>query len=370
MSVKLQNRTKGTEVEYRPPLMADIACSDRPDEMRVLATQPRKAIARLVVFFGLIILLAFALNSVITTGLRRIKTSTYGDWNRVMQGRVNADVIISGSSRAASHYDPRAIEDSTGYKAFNLGQNGSQTDVQLAVLKTYLEHNQKPRLIIHNLDAFTFVTTREVFNPALYVPYIKDPEMYQTLKNISPDFVKGRYVPLYGYVVQDMNFAWILGIKNLMGLSPVENHFDGFAPQTKRWTGDFQSFKANNPNGVSFAIEPKGMQVVEQLIRLCQDNGIQLIFVYSPEYAEMQSLETNRKQIFAEFHSLSAHYHVPVWDYSGWKYAGDRDLFYNSQHLNSDGAALFSADVAARLKEYLSSQPSPAAVSELVSAQQ
>ena len=88
----------------------------------------------------------FTTNALITSGLKRVKTSSYGAWNQVMQGRVNADVIISGSSRAAYHYDPRAIESVTSRTAFNIGRAGTQTDVQLAVLKAYLEHNQKPAL--------------------------------------------------------------------------------------------------------------------------------------------------------------------------------------------------------------------------------
>ncbi len=369
MLVEAQNRKVIKRAEYEPVLPMDIAPLESQlltngareainhNQVHVVTVQARKTVARLVGFFSLILVLAFGLNALITSGLRLIKTSTYGTWNEVMLGEVNADVIISGSSRAASHYDPRAIKAKTGYTAFNLGQNGSQTDVQLAVLRTYLEHNRKPRLVIHNLDAFSFVTTREVFNPALYVPYLQDPELYQTLKQISPDFVRGRYLPLYGYVVQDMNFAWVLGLERLLGRSPVEDHFAGFAPQPKKWTDDFQNFKANNPNGVSFAIEPKGIQAVEQLIRLCHDNKIQLLFVYSPEYSEMQSLENNREEIFSEFRSLSSRYHIPIWDYSNWRYVSERDYFYNSQHLNANGAAVFSADIASRLQEYLPSQP-------------
>lgn len=350
-------------LRWTPALLVNCPLPDKlpnatdTNQMRVVARVPRtKVVVRLLCFIGFILSLAFGLNALITTGLRMIKTSTYGAWNQVMQGDVNADIIISGSSRAACHYDPRTIKAKTGYSAFNLGQNGSQTDVQLAVLKTYLEHNRKPRLVVHNLDAYTFMTTREVFNPALYVPYLQDPELYKTLKQVDPAFMRGKYLPLYGYVVQDMNFHWALGLRRLLGWSPEEDHFAGFSPQRIRWTDNFENFKKNNPKGVSFAVEPKGIQVLEQLIHLCQDNGIQLVFVYSPEYAEMQSLETNRNEIFSEFQSLSNRYHVPIWDYSDWKYAGNRDYFYNSQHLNSVGAAVFSVDVASQLKRYLPAQ--------------
>jgi hypothetical protein len=315
------------------------------------------ALGRLTCFFGIIVILAFVSNALITAGLRRVKTSSYGAWNQMMQGKVNADVLISGSSRAEYHYDPRTIEATTGLSAFNLGRNGSQTDVEFAVLKTYLEHNRKPRLIVHNLDAFTFVSSRDVYDPALYVPYLRDPELYPTLRQINHDFVKSRYVPLYGYVVQDINFSWVMGFKALLGWSPPQDHFLGFSPRAKQWTDDFQNFRTNNPNGVNFAIERRGVEVLEQLIQLCKANGIKLVFVYSPEYSEMQSLETNRGHIFGEFQRLATRYGVPIWDYSKWKYAGDTAYFYNSQHLNERGAAVFSADLASRLQQYLMVQP-------------
>lgn len=322
---------------------------------------PLGALSRLVCFFALLTGLAFALNAMITSGLRRIKTAEYGAWNQMMEGKINARIVITGSSRAASHYDPRIIEATTGRSAFNLGRNGSQTDMQVAVLKAYLEHNQKPEIVVQNLDAFTFETTRETYAFAQYVPYLYDNELYAPLRKITPDTWKSRYVPLYGYVADDMNFSWMLGIRGFFGWSPKKDFFKGFDPRPKPWTDDFDSFRATNPNGVSWPIEPEGIELMEGLARLCQERGIQLIFVYSPEYSEMQKLTNNRAEVFGHFHDLANRYHIPLWDYSDWPHAADTRYFTNSQHLNAQGAALFSEDVAGRLRRYIAAQASSAA---------
>jgi hypothetical protein len=313
---------------------------------------PWTIVGRLFCFFALIAILAFFLNAMISSGLRRIRTSSFGAENQMMQGKINAQIIISGSSRASSHYDPRIIQAVTRLTAFNMGRNGSQTDVQVAVLRAYLEHNRKPELVIHNLDAFSFVTTREIYDPAQYVPYLDDPVLYSPLKRINPSEWKSRYIPLYGYVVDDMNFSWILGLKGFFGSSPREKLFSGFDPRAKRWSDEFQNFKNNNSKGISFEIEPRGIQDLEELILICKQNGIPLILVYSPEYIEMQELTNNRVEIFNKFHELADRYKVPLWDYSDWKYAGNRGLFQNSQHLNDQGANIFTSDLAERLKEY------------------
>jgi hypothetical protein len=339
------------ESDERKP--AAVATADPKPEVML---EPWKAVRRIACFFGLVVALIFIMNAMITSGLRRLKTSAFGASNQIMDGKVNAQIVISGSSRALAHYDPRTIKEITGRTAFNLGRNGAQTDMQVAFLKAYLAHNQKPEIVVHNLDAFTFVTTREVFDPVEYTPYLYDRDLYSALGKINPNIWKSRYLPLYGYVVEDMNFTWVLGLKGFFGWSPPEDYFLGFNPRSKKWTDDFQNMKANNPNGVSFGIEPEGIRVVEDLIRVCRQNGIQLILVYSPEYAEMQSLTRNRVEVFGLFHELADHSSVPLWDYSDWKYAGNQELFQNSQHLNATGAAIFSADLANRLKAYLAAQ--------------
>ncbi len=163
-------------------------------------------------------------------------------------------------------------------------------------------------------------------------------------------------MPLYGYVVDDMNFSWILGLKGFFGWSPREDFFQGFNPRSAKWSDEFQKFKSANPEGVSWPIDPGGTQSVEELMRLCQQRGIQLILVYSPEYIEMQKLTKNRTEVFNDFHELAARYQVPIWDYSNWKYAGNIEYFQNSQHLNAEGAGVFSEDLANRLKDYLATQ--------------
>lgn len=189
------------------------------------------------------------------------------------------------------------------------------------------------------------------------MPYLYDEALYQPLRKINRDvWWKSRYVPLYGYVVPDMRFNWVLGLTGFFGWSPREDFFQGFNPRSDKWTDDFRRFKAANPDGVRWDIEPAGIQLLEDLIRLCQQSGIQLIFLYSPEYAEMQKLTKNRAEVFDHFHELAARYQVPFWDYSDWRYAGDTNYFTNSQHLNAEGAEVFSADVANRLEGYLAAQ--------------
>src|SRR5215471_1678140 len=309
-----------------------------------------RGFGRLALFAGLVFLLAVLLNALIDSGLRRINTSSFGVSNRIVDGKINADIVISGSSRALTHYDPRLIQERTGLTAFNIGLNGSQTDMQLARFKTYLRHNKKPLLLLHNLDVFSFQTSHGgVFDPGQYIPYLSEPGLYAELVHIDPDFSKARLLPLYGYAVQDLRLNWILGVMGFFGWNPREDHFLGFKPRYSAWTEEFEQFKTINPDGVRFDIEPAGLKKMEELLRLCREQGIMVLLVYSPEYQEMQTLTRNRAQVFEYFDKLHDQFDVPVWDYSGSPISARQENFYNSQHLNADGAAAFSREVGVRI---------------------
>ncbi len=157
-----------------------------------------------------------------------------------------------------------------------------------------------------------------------------------------------------------LQLSWIQGLEGFFGWSSREDYFLEFNPRTKKWGSDFQEFKASNPKGVSFQIEPGGVQDIEELIRVCKENGIPLIFTYSPEYSEMQGLTNNRAEIFGRFHDLANRSNIPFWDYSDWKYASNQDFFQNSQHLNDVGAEVFSKDVANQLKAFFAAQSTSA----------
>ena len=307
----------------------------------------RHEVNRIAAFFVLCVAALIATGYLVNFGLRRVRTSDFGVWNRLVDGKINTAIVISGSSRALTHYDPRVIQAVTGMSAFNIGLNGSQTDMQLAALKTYLRHNRRPELLVHNLDTSAFETSRHgVFFPAQYVPYMDEAPIYEALRAVDPDAWKTKYLPLYGYSVKDMDFTWITGIRGLIGWNPREDHFLGFRPRNTEWTDDFERFRRSHPDGVRYTIEEQGLRDFEQLMQVCKEAHIPVLLVYSPEYDEMQRLTLNRSEIFEHFRDIAARYHATLWDYSQSPMSSRKEYFYNSQHLNASGAEVFSMDLA------------------------
>ena len=307
---------------------------------------------RLAAFFGFLAVVVCLTDFLIDTGLRKVRTSSFGVTNQIVRGEINADILVTGSSRAQVHYDPRVISQVTGRSAFNIGINGSQTDMQVALLKTYLRHNRKPSLVIHNLDLYAFQTTHEIYDPAQYFPYLNEEPIYRAIERVAPtEAWKWRWLPLHAYATQDLRFTWLVGFKALAGFQPPETNFNGFTPRNLKWTGDFERMRGSRHEGVTFEIEPQGVKDLEEIPTICAANGIKMVFVYSPEYVEMQALERNRQEVFALFRTIANRYGTPVWDYSDSPICRERDYFYNSQHLNADGAATYSNSIAGRLRD-------------------
>src|SRR5262249_21374 len=227
-----------TNVAAQPPPRTAPAAIVRSRAAKRLRRSASDGLARIICFTCLVLILVFAVDAMINSGLRRTTTSQFGVWNRIVQGKINADIVISGSSRALAHYDPVIIGRTTVCPTFNIGLNGSQTDMQLARLKAYLNHNQQPKLLIQNLDLYTFLTSHEIYDPAQYVPYLAEEPVYSGVRRVYPDVWKWRYLPLYGYAVEDMRFNWLIGLKALAGTQPQEDHVNGYRPKDVGWTGD------------------------------------------------------------------------------------------------------------------------------------
>jgi len=66
----------------------------------------------------------------------------------------------------------------------------------------------------------------------------------------------------------------------------------------------------------------------------------------------MTALERNRGEVFDRFRQISRRFDAPIWDYSDSPICLQREYFYNSQHLNEEGAAVFSAELATRLAQW------------------
>ena len=114
---------------------------------------------------------------------------------------------------------------------------------------------------------------------------------------------------------------------------PSEDLYRGYCPRDTRWSREFDEWKSHNPNGQPFDFDQDGIRTMENLLALCQKEGITMIMVFAPVYHGLNPLVSNRSQIFAEFQALSQRYNSPFWDYSQAPITEETEYFANAQHL-------------------------------------
>ncbi|MDB5147631.1 MAG: hypothetical protein JWQ57_1651, partial [Mucilaginibacter sp.] len=135
--------------------------------------QLKKFLINLSVFVILYLILAYPLQYIVDTGLKKSDfSSEYKEWDDITKSRINADIIIQGSSKAWKQISPKKFEQAFKLSTYNLGMDGQHFPMQKWRSDVYLKYNKKPKYIIQ------IVALTELQNPVIqynytqYIPYL------------------------------------------------------------------------------------------------------------------------------------------------------------------------------------------------------
>lgn len=311
----------------------------------------------LAIFLVACAVLVCALHLLLQQGMRMIRSGPFGAFNLIAEGRVKADLIVSGSSRAVMHYDPEVLQKTTGLTAFNIGRIGARTNVHTGILDFYLNHNRPPRVLIENADLNSMGVASDLFDVPQYTPYLYDRDLYQALHLRYPRIWMARYLPLYGYVADDTEFDHYAGLKALLRRQPWEDHEKGFLASNRSWTDAFANLKANRKSFYGL-IDADGTRDFETFLAVARSHRIPTIVVFSPVYAEHLAMVEGLAEIRSSLAAISRKYDAEFWDFSGLEpISGDTRYFFDSTHMNGSGAKAFSEVLGRRLAAWLAQHP-------------
>ncbi len=311
----------------------------------------KKLLRKLLVFCLLPFPVLFLLQYMIDTGLRRSHHPQFEVWNDVFAGRINADLLVLGSSRAWVQISPAILDSALGMDTYNLGMDGTGFQLQYEYLKAYLKHNRKPRYILHEVGfASTLAPPSALPNVVPLLPYLSDEDGWSLVCGSQYHFnIFDRYFPCYKYnnqfsAVQEGMMSYFghgaqsAKFKGYQGRMPVKGEATGIHGKSK-------------PGSWKPMIDSQVLREFRGYMDFCRDNDIQLILVNPPMfykiYGIMDSERTTR--IFDVYHQLSAAYGVPFLNYHADSMERHSRYYYNFVHLNRIGAELFSRKLAADL---------------------
>lgn len=305
---------------------------------------------RLTLFLVSLLLISIIFDFLISNKLKQSQTFALGEsfiWKNIFDGKINDDLLIYGSSRAWVHFDPQIMQDKLETKVYNLGIDGHSFWLQFLRHKTLLKYNEKPKSIILSVGIFTFSKRKDLYNKEQFLPYIFNKDIYCYTSSYNGFNIFEYTIPLYRYLgKRDLIYKTIKELKK-----DKVYRIKGFKASNRTWNNDFNNakLKMGSYNAVK---DEATVNLFQSFMEYCKNEKINVIIVYSPEFVEGQNFVSNRDEIIETFKYYSKFYDVPFLDYSNDSISNNRNLFYNSMHLNSKGSRQFTMKLVKDLEKY------------------
>ena len=297
----------------------------------------------LLKFFGfsiLVLILAFGLDRLICRGLLKMDDYRFQDYSAMLKGGMDNDILIMGNSRGKSHFDTHVIDSLSQKQSFNISIGGYPINAQLLKYQLYREHNQKPDLIIQNIDYLTIQVVRDIrhqHESEQFFSLVYDSAMRKALQEAGYGFLELN-IPLYRF------FGYQQVIKNgLLEILHLKHYvsrpsYKGFLPEKGRWNGS--ELDRMKPGQVVLSVE--GKSLLEGFLAQCRSDSIQVVLVNSPFYAEARKKLVGFEEARTYFEQVAKKYGCLYLDYTDTPECYDKNNFVVSVHLNYGAAREFS----------------------------
>lgn len=306
-----------------------------------------------IFFLGLIIFCVFyLLDKAISTGLRKSNMVMYDNLTKIFNDGIDADLIINGSSKAYVQVNPRIIDSVLQINSFNLGLDGNAFVPQKLVYQLYEENYGAPKAIVQIVSNTTLeVVGENLYNYIKFAPYLDLDKVHKMTEQYQDFSFLDYRLPLLKYSGHPIEAVdGVFGFFNVhFTKSPL---YKGYLPNDIVWDGSFEKFKEANQKGILFELNPIMCKIFEDYVKDCKRKNIAIFLVYPPVFHEFIPYVRNRNQIVEYYTYVSNKYKVPFLDFSQDELSLERKYFYNSQHLNERGSALFTKKLAMRLHDF------------------
>ena len=281
----------------------------------------------------------------------------FQDYSAMLQGGMSHDVLIMGNSGAKAHFNTYLIDSLLNVSSFCIGIGGYPFNAQLAKYHLYLEHNQKPEIIIQNIDSGTLWGVSDIrhrHQSEQFFPLVYDRGMRKELREVGYGF-KELCIPLYrfwGYqMVIKQGLLEALHLKHHVSM-PAHK---GFRPEEGAWDGT--NFNNMDPGPIDF--DESARSLFEDYLAQCFADSIKVIIVYSPMYFEARNKMLGFDEFNSWLDSLSRQYGFPYLDYlDALPLSKDSCNFVNASHMNPSATSLFTLQLCHDLDSLFAHSPS------------
>ena len=253
---------------------------------------------------------------------------------RVLEGKLNKDIIIIGSSLGSGNIIAENIEKGTGLTTYNLSYQGADVGFQKFILETLLKYNKPPKKVLMSIDSpHAFLTSNlgtryDRLVPLAKYNYIND-ELIKLKRNniLSKVFCLGRIIPYHIRLKKQLAPA----------LNPLTNH--GSRPIImEKAKKNLHEYSKSTTYHKSEELKDK-LAAFKSIQQMCKEKNIELTFVFSPYYHQFNNGFYNRfKELTTPNHNIFVYDTLnPIYKRS--------DSFYDESHLMHDSARIFTFEL-------------------------
>ena len=205
--------------------------------------------------------------------------------------------------------------------------------------------------VVQEVDIISLTPDSGLYFDQQYLPYLDEPAVRQAVYRIEPDAWMDRWIPLHGFMRHDMGLTY-LALQGIMHLEDTLNDavHRGFELRDRAWEGSFDHLLEKHRDGIRYPTDTTAQRTLRTIIRTAQEAGAQVVLCYAPELVENQLITLNRAEIMDIYRRIAKEAGIPFWDFSKATFSNDRAYFYNSQHMNAKGVALFTPMIADSLR--------------------
>lgn len=272
-----------------------------------------------------------------------IKKSSYREiskWNEVIEGGIDAEILIVGSSRALVHFDPRIIEEKTGMTCYNLGLDGSKYEAQRKVLELYLEKNEKPKILIWSLDFGSFEEVEGIYRYEQFIPFWSESKVKEILslnKRMELEYLD---FPIIRYSNNSaIKYRGILSWFSLKLWEP--NLVKGYRVTREKRNGELMKIDSFPDGVISIGFNKELFLDFLKLTKDLKENDIETKWIVSPYFEAAFNAIINRQDFIKLLSQESSNLEVEFIDYSFSEISLHEENFYNGSHLSLQGVRSF-----------------------------
>lgn len=310
-----------------------------------MRTEIVKTIKKLSIFILIFIATDMIFGNAAKTIFFSQKTGKYARLTNAIEN-ADADLLVMGNSHANRHYHPKVLQDSLHLRCYNAGVQGQGILFQLA-LQTIIYENYSPEIIILNIDENWLYASEQAYDRMAEL----NPYYSKYRKQLRPIFsMDSTYheIPLFLKSYQ-MNSTLVHAIryfiapqKDIMGYVPLEH----IMHQPKQGNSLIQpietSFEQKN-------LDDTFCTALELFRKNALSHNTQVIFTVSPNLYPKAT--TNSMKYIEEFANK---FDIPFITFNNNKtFLYQYRLFNDPNHLNNDGAILYSGILSEEIKKIL-----------------